>query len=226
MTSVEINHTAIPADRPNALKVIAHLVSFVMQPLFVPMMAFALILFGFPTLFAGFSFKVKMNILVFIGLITLVIPVLTVLLLKRLGLIPSVLMHERKDRFVPMMLTSGIYMALAFLLVTRLHINPLFSTVMVSIACVTVAVTFITFFWKISAHSTSLGGLFSLLFLLNMHVDNELTFAIMLLLLIVIGIVMTARLYLQAHSVWQVLSGFILGFTLNILVVLRLFGEL
>lgn len=212
-------------ERPTALKVMANVVSFVMQPLFVPLMAFALILFGFSTLFAGFSFKVKMNLLVFIGLITLVIPVLSVLLLKRLGMIQSVLMDERKDRIVPMMLTSGIYMALSFLLVTRLQINPLFSTVMLCIACVTVAVTFITFFWKISAHSAALGGLFSLLFLLNMHLDNELTFAMMLLLLIVLGVVMSARLYLQAHSVWQVLFGFVLGFALNGFVFFRLFGE-
>lgn len=97
---------------------------------------------------------------------------------------------------------------------------------MVSIAFVTFATAFVTYFWQISVHSASIGGLLSLMILLNIHINNELMFACMMLLIIAVGIVMSARLYLNAHSIWQVLAGFVLGFGLNLFVILRLFGEI
>jgi membrane-associated phospholipid phosphatase len=167
-----------------------------------------------------------MNLLVFVNLITMVIPILFILMLKRFGFIKSLQMKDRTERIIPMMVVSGIYVSLAVLLVTRLHINPVFSSVMVSIAFVTAMVTMVTFFWQISAHSASVGGLLSLLFLLNAHIENELMYAAMLLFIIVSGVVMSARLYLNAHSLAQVVAGFVLGFVINLLVILRLFGEI
>lgn len=212
-------------ERP-LLVLLSNVVSMVLQPLVIPTLAFGVILFGFPTLFGGYSFKIKMNLLVFVNLITMVIPILFILILKRLGFIKSLQMKDRTERIIPMMVVSGIYVSLAVLLVTRLHINPVFSSVMVSIALVTAMVTVVTFFWQMSAHSASIGGLLSLLFLLNAHIENELMYAAMLLLTIIAGLVMSARLYLNAHSLAQVVVGFVLGFVVNLLVILRLFGEI
>jgi membrane-associated phospholipid phosphatase len=212
-------------ERP-LLVLLSNVVSMVLQPLVIPTLAFGVILFGFPTLFGGYSFKIKMNLLVFVNLITMVIPILFILILKRLGFIKSLQMKDRTERIIPMMVVSGIYVSLAVLLVTRLHINPVFSSVMVSIALVTAMVTVVTFFWQMSAHSASIGGLLSLLFLLNAHIENELMYAAMLLLTIIAGVVMSARLYLNAHSLAQVVVGFVLGFVVNLLVILRLFGEI
>jgi membrane-associated phospholipid phosphatase len=212
-------------ERP-LLVLLSNVVSMVLQPLVIPTLAFGVILFGFPTLFGGYSFKIKMNLLVFVNLITMVIPILFILILKRLGFIKSLQMKDRTERIIPMMVVSGIYVSLAVLLVTRLHINLVFSSVMVSIALVTAMVTVVTFFWQMSAHSASIGGLLSLLFLLNAHIENELMYAAMLLLTIIAGVVMSARLYLNAHSLAQVVVGFVLGFVVNLLVILRLFGEI
>lgn len=212
-------------ERP-LLVLLSNVVSMVLQPLVIPTLAFGVILFGFPTLFGGYSFKIKMNLLVFVNLITMVIPILFILILKRLGFIKSLQMKDRTERIIPMMVVSGIYVSLAVLLVTRLHINPVFSSVMVSIALVTAMVTVVTFFWQMSAHGASIGGLLSLLFLLNAHIEDELMYAAMLLLTIIAGLVMSARLYLNAHSLAQVVAGFVLGFVVNLLVILRLFGEI
>ncbi|MEY3412584.1 MAG: hypothetical protein RIQ70_1272, partial [Bacteroidota bacterium] len=127
-------------ERP-LLVLLSNVVSMVLQPLVIPTLAFGVILFGFPTLFGGYSFKIKMNLLVFVNLITMVIPILFILILKRLGFIKSLQMKDRTERIIPMMVVSGIYVSLAVLLVTRLHINPVFSSVMVSIALVTAMVT-------------------------------------------------------------------------------------
>jgi membrane-associated phospholipid phosphatase len=213
-------------ERPLLLVLLSNVVSMILQPLVIPTLAFGVILFGFPTLFGGYSFKIKMNLLVFVNLITMVIPILFILMLKRFGFIKSLQMKDRTERIIPMMVVSGIYVSLAVLLVTRLHINPVFSSVMVSIAFVTAMVTMVTFFWQISAHSASVGGLLSLLFLLNAHIENGLMYAAMLLFIIVSGVVMSARLYLNAHSLAQVVAGFVLGFVINLLVILRLFGEI
>ena len=67
--------------------------------------------------------------------------------------------------------------------------------------------------WKISAHAAALGGIVALLFrivashyaLFNMNV--WLSGAI-----IVTGMVMTARVYLGRHTLWQVLAGCANGF--------------
>lgn len=208
------------------LAIIANTVSIIFQPLLMPTLAFAILLYGYPTLLPDYSFKVKLNLLIFIALITLLVPVLAILILYKSGLVSSLMMKERKERFLPMFFTSIIYAALAYLFLTKLYINPLFSNVMISIAFVTFITSFITYFWQISVHSTSVGGLVSLLFLLNIHVENESMFILMLGLITLSGIVMSARLYLNAHNIWQVMVGYAIGFGVNISIILRLFGEI
>lgn len=216
----------IANTKPSALEIISNMVSIVLQPLLMPTLAYAIILFGFPTLFANYNFIVKINLLLFVCLVTMIVPVLAILLLKQFGVISTLMMKERKERFIPMFFTSIIYLSFAYLLVTKFHINPLFSSIMVSIAFVTFATAFVTYFWQISVHSASISGLLSLMILLNIHINNELMFAFMMLLIIAVGVVMSARLYLNAHSIWQVIAGFVLGFGLNLFVILRLFGEI
>lgn len=222
----EETHLQAETQKQSILILLSNLISYTIQPLLIPTIAFALILFGYPSIFSDYSFKVKINLILFIGLITCLMPVLTILIMKRFGLIATIMMKKRSDRYIPMIVTTTIYTAFAFFLVTKFPINPLFSSVMVSIAFITFIATFITFFWQISAHSASIGGLLSLIFLLNIHLESEIMFAIMLLLFIIGGFVMSARLYLNAHNFSQVLAGFSLGFITNHFVILRLFGEI
>ena len=75
----------------------------------------------------------------------------------------------------------------------------------------------ITFWWKISLHSASIsglcGGIMAESIVINElnNINTIMTFNTILLLLI--GVVSFSRLYLKAHTFFQVISGVILGFS-------------
>jgi membrane-associated phospholipid phosphatase len=81
----------------------------------------------------------------------------------------------------------------------------------------------ITFFWKISIHAIGISGLagaflgFSEL-LFPIQNGEEITI-INILLLILVGVVCSARLHLKAHSFLQIIGGITLGFVVEYIVV-------
>lgn len=68
----------------------------------------------------------------------------------------------------------------------------------------------ITIFWKISLHAIGIGGFLALVIQLSLHA-YFFAFLLIPIALIVAGLVISARLYLQAHTPAQVAGGFILG---------------
>ena len=81
----------------------------------------------------------------------------------------------------------------------------------------------ITFFWKISIHAIGISGLagaflgFSEL-LFPIQNEEQLTI-INTLLLVLAGVVCSARLHLKAHSFLQIIGGITLGFVAEYIVV-------
>jgi membrane-associated phospholipid phosphatase len=74
-------------------------------------------------------------------------------------------------------------------------------------------VTLITLFWKISAHAVGTGGLLGFLFgIVYSFAATELLYPTLVCVLAT-GLLLSARLYLNAHTPVEVGAGFLLGLT-------------
>ncbi|MBS1977935.1 MAG: phosphatase PAP2 family protein [Bacteroidetes bacterium] len=166
------------------------------------------------------------SIWMFIGLVfimTFVLPVLNLLMFKTFGSLHSLQMHQRRDRIVPFVLISIIYAVVAWMFYYKISTNVNFNKVMLIVAVLVVTATVITFFEKISVHSMAAGGMAGIIIPLNKVVaDNSLLWP-SVFIIVIAGAVMSARLYLNAHTLRQVMYGGAAGLMIGLTGMLLLF---
>jgi membrane-associated phospholipid phosphatase len=87
--------------------------------------------------------------------------------------------------------------------------------VLASISLSLALVTLISVFWKISAHSVGISGIAGFLFgFYYKYADQQLFYPILAIILIA-GLLMSARLALNAHNPMQIFVGALLGWSIS-----------
>ncbi|OJJ13876.1 hypothetical protein BKI52_45190 [marine bacterium AO1-C] len=130
-------------------------------------------------------------------------------------------MQTIQERKIVFALVSVVYIIATFLFDARTYeIVPILTIALEGITISLLVLTVITFFWKISAHSVAIGGVLGIFFALSSKVGNGALMYHIVGTVILCGIVMTSRLYLDAHKPAQIVVGFIVGFIINFLTIL------
>lgn len=140
---------------------------------------------------------------------TILIPLLLFWMLKKLKLLESFKMEERKDRIFPFLIMGVFYLTTWFVF-HQLGIFGYIAMVFMLAAVLSFLALLITLFWKISIHLISMGAFsFFILYLSSIHFipTHWPVYAIILLS----GILAWARLTLKSHNSAQIYTGFILG---------------
>lgn len=195
------------------MKRFADITSLLLHPLLITTYVFGIILFEYPYLnIPNVEYKYILLALVFVC--TFLIPSLMIFSLKKTNIISSVRLENRKERPIPFLLTIGVYIYTYFLLRNQSYYDQLFSNIIIVITISLLAVLLITFFWKISAHTIGMGGLTGLI--LWIHFTSP-CYHNTLIILALLGTasVMSARLYLKAHTSSQVYFGYLLGLVIS-----------
>jgi hypothetical protein len=104
---------------------------------------------------------------------------------------------------------SVLYILVAMLFYYRLTFNDNFNRVMVIVAALVVTSTVLTFFVKVSVHSLALWGMVGILLPLIRFAPALLLPTVILIVLA--GLVISARLLLNAHTPRETLIGSIAG---------------
>lgn len=187
----------------------ARIISVILNPLFMPLAAF-LLLFSLHVYFSMLiprSAKLMILSVVFIN--TALLPFLSIIVLKRMGLVTSLELDRREERLYPLLLGT-VLMYLTYFLFRKLSLPGIYSVFLFGAFVVILLVLIISLRYKISMHMTAIGGVTGLL--LGLQING---FAPLLpwlaLAFFLSGLVATSRLILRAHSSDQVYSGFILG---------------
>lgn len=124
-------------------------------------------------------------------------------------------MPTREERILPFAMITIYYGVSSYLVVDKLPVNDIVSLVLYTITGLILLLTLITFFCKISAHALAIGGVLGLLCAINLSLpESELLIPIIIIALLS-GFIMSARLYLNSHNPPQVYSGAFLGFFLS-----------
>ncbi|MDE6377339.1 MAG: phosphatase PAP2 family protein [Duncaniella sp.] len=138
---------------------------------------------------------------------TCLIPLACIFTLYRMGYAKDPGLNEQGDRTVPYFIAIMSYLGCAFFFYRSGA--PIWVVNFLNGGATAILINMlVNFKWKISGHSAAMGGLVALFFRLQAsHVavyDMNLWISGVLLLA---GVVMTSRIYLGRHTLWQTLAG-------------------
>ncbi|MGN0224285.1 MAG: hypothetical protein ACI4AM_09725 [Muribaculaceae bacterium] len=189
----------------------AQIVSDICSPLLVPTYGTALAMWF--TNLRAVPEVYRLIVTAIVAFITAGIPLATVLVLMRRGRVSDMPITRRGERIAPMWVASMCYVGTSFLL--GYFGCPMWLRLfMCGAGIATVIALIITIFWKISAHTTGMGGLVALVLWTTLHGIADLGAMILLSVVVLLcGLVATARLRLERHTFAQVITGALLGFT-------------
>ncbi|MFT6845431.1 MAG: membrane-associated phospholipid phosphatase [Flavobacteriales bacterium] len=197
--------------------VFTRFISYWLHPLFMPLYCLVLCFQFDPYLNTFLPHQAKLTLYGIIVVNTIIIPLATLVFLKKKKLISSYQLETRQERALPYGMVL-IYYSLTYLVLRKTGLpQVVFSLMLTGIAGIAL-VWVVNFYWKISAHATGIGGLVgAFLGLSILHQSQE--YEIMFVLFLLAGLVGSARLFLKAHSPAQVYAGFLLSFFISYLIV-------
>ncbi len=204
------------------MRVVAKIISFLFHPLLLTTYLVTLIGYYFPTMLMVAPQNMR-PILAFIFCFTFILPAVNILIFKIFGTISNYTMDSRKERLVPFVAISVIYIVMTFLFYYRLPFSSNFSNLMLLVTMLVVAGTVITFFYKVSIHSLAMWGGVGILVPLNKAMEQSYLLWPTAGIIVAAGLVMSARLYLDAHTPRQVMIGGLVGFGIGFLGMIFLF---
>lgn len=193
------------------IRKLALLLSVVFQPLLMPSLVFGLLFFGVPQATSlPEAFKVRIFYLIVTA--TLLIPMILMLGLRWSGYVKSLHFAEKGDRRIPFLLVTLFYVLTTYFLKEKTEFDPILWQGMGVITTAVALLTAVTYFWKMSAHLTGIGGVLAVTGILGFYFPSMTVAYFLVAFLVLGGVVASSRLYLDAHRPAEVYVGLLVGF--------------
>ena len=192
----------------------ARVISAVFTPFSIPFLAF-LILFLFAYL-RIMPIQYKLIVLGVVYCFTILMPTLTIFLFRKINGFSPEDLGERKRRFMPFLLTITSYV-FCLVMMHRLNIPWYMTGIILAALIMMVICIIVNLKWKLSEHMAGVGAIvgglvsFSALFGYN-------PIWWLCLFILIAGVLGTARIILQHHTLGEVLVGFVVGLICSLLV--------
>ncbi len=213
------------------MKILAKALSFIFHPLFILVYVLALLMMINPYLFRIQDEKVKVIFFTYTMVSLIVIPVISILILKQLNVIKSFSMKDKMERVGPLIIVGIVYMWLFLNYKNTASVPIIFAAFLLGSVFSVFVSFFINNFTKISLHTVGMGGLTAAVLLMkyklkydtlyvNLHFLGQYNvdiYFILLMVVLIAGLIGTVRLYLNAHTTKQVYIGYLIGFLSQII---------
>lgn len=196
-------------------------ISILMHPLLMPTLLFALLFYYAPVITQPINTKTANYLLLAVFITTFLLPMISITALRfsdfiSKGKFVALSIPQRQDRILPFFFTSLFYLITTYMFFTKFKVSQVLVIILAATTLIIVLVSMITFFLKVSAHSASAGALIGFLMGLGFKYPQERIVWPLLFILLLGGLVMSARLYLNSHRPIDVLVGSILGFSVSL----------
>lgn len=203
----------------------ARIVSVIFHPLFIPTYFFSMLAYAVPASLEPVAPELHVKFLLFIFIVTCLLPFLNVGIFRTFGTVRTLAMRTRKERLMPFAFISGIYVVVTFLFYKqmRMNLHDNFLKFLVIIDMLVIAATVATFFFKVSIHAVCVWGLVGILVPLLKITEVDTLFYPTLALIVLAGVIMSARLKTGAHTTREVMWGSVLGLATGVVGMLILF---
>ena len=190
------------------MRVLLTFISYLFHPIFIP---FAGTITYFLVTPKYTPLEVQSGNILPIFILTVIIPIISYLILRNLGLAQSVFLEARSERTIPLIINAGLLLMVLLKVIPNSYTIELYYYFVGLIAATTANLIALLFRVKASLHMSGMGSLLMFLIALSIHFETNITLAISLFTLAA-GLTATSRLYLYAHSRPELLIGFFIGF--------------
>lgn len=207
------------------MNALARIVSFLFHPLLLATYLLALLAVTLPAALDPLQPKGYTTFFIFIFIVTFVLPVFNLAILRISGTVDSFVLRERKQRIMPFIFISVIYVAITYVFYAKYKfgLNDNLLKLMIIIDLLVLVATITTFFFKVSVHAIGIWGLVGITLLLTKISESDTLLYASLSLILLAGVIMASRLKLDAHTPREVMWGGVLGLATSILGMLFLF---
>ena len=189
----------------------ANILSAVFHPFLITFYSFLLVFIsGSYITYLPSSIKLIMLIVIFFN--TLLIPIISLFILKKLGLIKSFYLEKHRERIVPIIITSIPYFFTLYLM-ARLPVPQVLLKIIESGVLVLLVAALISYWWKISLHLMGIGGLSGFL-LASATLNYFSVLPLIMIVFVVAGLLASVRLKNGDHKPAQVYAGYLTGLTI------------
>ena len=205
-----VANSTMENPQPKIVQYIAYLLSYVFHPLFIPTYFFLYLMQVLPFEFVGITdWQLKMR-LFSVAWLTAFFPAFAVFLLWRLKLSDSIFLRTQKERIIPYVITMFFYWWMYYLSrnFTDQPIALKFFYLGIFVASA-IGMT-VNNFMKVSLHAMGIAGLTTAILLVSVFypVNNAIW---VLLAVVLVALVISARLIVSDHSKQELLVGLFIG---------------
>ena len=205
-----VANSTMENTQPKIVKYIAHLLSYVLHPLFIPTYFFLFLMQVLPFEFVGIS-EWQLNMRLFsVAWLTAFFPAFAVFLLWRLKLSDSIFLRTQKERIIPYVITMFFYWWMYYLSrnFTDQPIALKFFYLGIFVASA-IGMT-VNNFMKVSLHAMGITGLTTAVILVSLFypVNNAVW---VLLAILLTALVISARLVVSDHTKKELVVGLFIG---------------
>jgi hypothetical protein len=195
-----------PADFGDKL---ASTISVLFHPYLIPVYGLVIIFIA-PTLYNYLPFEIKKLVLLIVLVNNILLPMSLIPFFVHHNLIGSWFMTERKDRVIPLFISTILYIVTAYI-VFRFPVPFFLKSFFMAAAFISLSATLINLRWKISLHSIGAGAILALVLILSFKMYTPLLWFLIPSVLTG-GLILSSRLKLNLHNPGQVWAGFLTGF--------------
>jgi len=193
----------------------ARIMSMVFTPFYLPLVGLvALFMFSYMSLLP-MAYKLPMLLTVY--LFTILMPSLLIHLYRRFQGWTSKELGRKERRVVPYIISILCYFCCFFFMEYR-NTPRVISIILVAALVIQMVCALVNVWWKISTHTAAIGGVTGALMVYSIVFGFNPTWWLSLVILLA-GMVGTARMILRQHSLSQVVTGFFIGLVCAFLVI-------
>ena len=196
---------------------LSRLISIILHPIFMPLLALHLTLKALPSV----AFAISQYLNYIYGIViccTIILPLLSIFFLMRKGRVGSLEISNHKERSLPLFITA-LWMSLGFFMLNNiLFYAPILKAEIIGAILIILFAVIISKFWKISLHLLAIGGVVGVFIALQLITGGVLY--LLLIFILLSGILGVARIKQKAHNHTQVYVGFLLGMSVELITLL------
>ncbi|SEL54346.1 hypothetical protein SAMN04488008_104150 [Maribacter orientalis] len=197
------------------MKVFSNFVSYLLHPLFIPIggtIAYFLITPKYTPL------EIQSASILPIFILTVIIPIVTFFILKNVGLVNSIFLETATERKYPLYIHASILLLILYKVIPNNYVSEIYFYFTGLLGATVACLLLLLFNFKTSLHAVGVSGLLMYLINLSIHFEINLIIAISIFILLT-GAILTARLYLKAHTRIELFIGVFIGLLSQLLTV-------
>jgi hypothetical protein len=197
-------------NQPGVLKFAAKIISWVFHPVFIPVYVLIFLLREQSYLFVALTGGKKTLTVIQFAVMYALFPVVTALLLKALGFIGSIYMKTQRDRIIPYVICMIYYFWVWYVIKNQSIYPDELVQFTLSVFISSVLGLMSNAYMKISMHAMAVGAMATFILLLALQGSISSGIYISAVLLIT-GLVCTARLVVSDHTNKEIYTGLFIG---------------